>query len=84
MTIVCSAMPSMVDGPFVVRLGFRCRERDGPLLIHSTIDICRDLNVRKSILMAIAAVAVLAVAPLSVLLWFTPSGIRHWSLHETI
>jgi exosortase A len=37
---------------------------------HRTIDVRGGLDARKSVLMAIAAVAVLAVAPLSVLLWF--------------
>ena len=39
-------------------------------LQHRTIDVRGGLDVRKSVLMAIAAVAVLAVAPLSVFLWF--------------
>lgn len=57
--------------PFLFWLGSRWSENVTVTSSqHRTIDVRGGLDARKSVLMAIAAVAVLAVAPLSVLLWF--------------
>ena len=57
--------------PLLFWLGLRWAENmSADTLQHGTLDVRRDLDTRKTVLIAIAAVAVLAVAPLSVLLWF--------------
>lgn len=57
--------------PLLFWLGFRWAENMTVTSFqHRTIDVRGGLDARKSVLMAIVAVAVLAVAPLSVLLWF--------------
>jgi len=57
--------------PLLFWLGLRWAEKmTVTSLQHRTIDVRGSLDARKSVLMAIAAVAVLAVAPLSVFLWF--------------
>ena len=57
--------------PLLFWLGLRWAESlTVTSLQHRTMDVRGGLDARKSVLMAIAAVAVLAVAPLSVWLWF--------------
>jgi exosortase len=57
--------------PLLFWLGLRWAENmTVTSLQHRTINVRGGLDARKSVLMALAAVAVLAVAPLLVLLWF--------------
>lgn len=57
--------------PLLFWFGFRWSEKMTAISPeHRTVDVRDSLDARKSVLMAVAAVAVLAVAPLSVLLWF--------------
>jgi exosortase A len=56
--------------PVLLWLGLRWQEHMTVTSFqHRTLDVRGGLDARKSVLIAIAAVAVLAVAPLSVLLW---------------
>jgi hypothetical protein len=57
--------------PLLFWLGLRWAENmTGTSFQHCTSGVRGGLDARKSILMAVAAVAVLAVAPLIVLFWF--------------
>ncbi len=57
--------------PLLFWIGLRWAENMTVTSIqHRTIDVRGSLDTRRTVLMAIAAVAVLAVAPLSVWLWF--------------
>jgi len=57
--------------PLLFWIGLKWAENmTGTSLRRRTIDVRGGFEARKSVLMAIVAVAVLAIAPLSVLLWF--------------
>jgi len=56
--------------PLLFWIGLRWAESmTGTSFQHRTVDVRYGIDIRKTILMAIAAVAVLAVAPLSIWLW---------------